>query len=200
MTKIQRLAALILGSIAIDIALSCAGQSLSPIAHADDPPSSSGSRLHAVFTVTTSDDGANAKQFAGWFDSTLGVRCAFATYADGTSRCMPSGADVAPTVSPLAFVDSACQLPIGEVSGSACIVPKFVGFAQTTGATCSSATTTTLWRAAEIAPPTAFYQMIGTSCTLSSSAWGPETGHVFAASAIIQPGELQSGTVTTVTE
>jgi hypothetical protein len=64
----------------------------------------SGTRLHAK--VGTTVDGAS--WVAGWYDTQLGIDCAFQVASDGLTRCMP-----ATIVSgPLVYADDLCTQPI----------------------------------------------------------------------------------------
>lgn len=69
---------------------------------------SSGTRLKARWT--TADDGA--KQFRGFWDSQRETECYFQGASDGTTRCLPAGISIHPSL----YADAACtkRIAYGE--------------------------------------------------------------------------------------
>jgi hypothetical protein len=77
----------------------------------------SGSRLRARFY----DGGGGALLFRGWFDSELGLPCAFTRTPNGPMRCLPAG-------QPAVFSDSTCTMPVWGISNTAFqgTLPRYV--------------------------------------------------------------------------
>ena len=163
---------------------------------ANADPATSGTRLHAVYEVTTSDDGATNKAFVAWHDSTLNVDCTFQTYSDGSSRCVPT-TDVATSVG--FFADAGCTLPL--TFSTTCSTAEYVE--QTTASSgCPATYGYKLWHAKAVTGPTMYYVQSGTTCS-SDGAWpySATPGYTtFVATAVVAPSELQSGTVTRLVE
>jgi hypothetical protein len=83
---------------------------------ADDDTQQSGARLKA--TYLEADDGS--RQFLGWRDTLREVDCSFAVAADGTWRCLPSGADAGRF-----FADASCTQRLATVPRGCTQPPAF---------------------------------------------------------------------------
>lgn len=83
----------------------------------------SGSRLRAE--VLQGADGSS--QFAGWYDTTLGVECHYVVAADGETRCLPRVAG-----SPV-FTDPECQRRAVLILAQLCVpaAPRFLTITET---------------------------------------------------------------------
>lgn len=177
--------------------LNAADSVSTPDANAD--PATSGTRLHAVYQVTTSDDGATNKYFTAWHDSTLNVDCTFVLYADGSTRCVPT-TSVATAVG--YFADAGCTLPL--TFATTCSTATFIqNVSLTTATSCVAGTYTyQLWHAKTTSAPTTYYSGSGTTCTQVTTPW-PYSGSTyttFVATAVVAPSELQNGTITRLVE
>jgi hypothetical protein len=114
-----------------------------------DELTQAGTRLKPQIYQST--DGA--RQFVGWWDSTLQTACAFGTASDGVTRCLPTGTPPNYGNDGI-FSDSACTMPLALTLPSSCSSPQYAaGPAATTcppaGPTfykvLGKATSTTVW-------------------------------------------------------
>lgn len=76
------------------------------------PVYASGPRLKR--RIITGSDGS--KDFAGWYDSQLGVNCAWGVAEDGTKRCLPDAWDLSGYQ---AFSDANCTMPLAFIKDPA---------------------------------------------------------------------------------
>jgi hypothetical protein len=76
----------------------------------------SGSRLLPLYLA--GEDGS--RQFAGWFDTARGERCAYAIGGDGAMRCLPAD----DTVQAELYADAGCTRAIASLP--ACPIPKYL--------------------------------------------------------------------------
>lgn len=89
-------------------------------------PYTSGSRLQAMTTTLTGDDGSEVNLPDGFYDTQLGTKCSLATAADGARRCLP--------ISALCYgfySDAGCSSPVASIPCSA-PQPKYA-YAQDAG-------------------------------------------------------------------
>jgi hypothetical protein len=232
MKKPSLVAAIVVGSIAVHVVAACTASVVgtqsnssagdaglvdamldafldvsTPDALADPTGSTttSGSRLRARYTVTTSPDGAASKVFVGWHDTTLDVDCVFLTADDGSLRCVPSGAG-AQIVSPSEvdfstfFSDAACKsaMAVSNISTFFGCAPFLVSIAGGSIGSCTSGSVSyTTYRQTTATLPTTIYTIDSTgACTPQA---GPTSGSV-ALITRVPAAQMQTATVTTVVE
>ena len=88
-----------------------------PVPTASADSTQSGSRLKAMYNVGS--DGS--KVFASLHDSQLNVDCSFGGASDGSTRCLPSGAQVGGEF----FSDPQCSQALGFVGSQGCVTPVY---------------------------------------------------------------------------
>jgi hypothetical protein len=158
-----------------------------PVPDALADVSQSGSRLKAQYYAGA--DGSRA--YAGMYDTTLKTPCAFATAADGSSRCLPAGAgSIAATDT---FSDSSCTQPIYAAPMGCTQAPSFI---STVSASCSGAATFHVYPKGSVYTPGAnVYVKAGNACnmisTTGSTAYFVSTGSEMPSSMFVQ-GTLTS--------
>jgi hypothetical protein len=166
----------------------------------------SGTRIAARFTTTTSTsaDGAQqvTKYFAGWFDTQRNEPCSVMLASDGQQRCMPEAA----FVNGDAFSDAACTKPVIEVdldsactsdpTCSACNPPAPKYFAKGFPSSCGG---TQIFPAGAQLPLTTYYLGSPSFCSMEGV---PANALFYDASstAEITPSSFAAFTVTSQTQ
>jgi hypothetical protein len=112
----------------------------------------SGSRIKARWHAT--DDGF--RSFQGWFDSQLGVSCAWTGTADGT-RCVPTTALDSNTT----FLDAQCTRPAAVFTPTSCNATRPAYIGRTTPLSCSIQVTTVSAVGARVSASQVFTNALG---------------------------------------
>jgi len=115
------------------------------------------------------DGGGGATAFTDWFDSKLGVNCAFYTASDGKLRCLPEGSSEF-------YTDAQCTQVIGLVGCGT--PPPYVQVQKSypPGSACPSTTQTDVYAIGNGGPftPSAEWDVTSGTCTaLSSTYYAP---------------------------
>ena len=94
-----------------------------PVPTASADSTQSGSRLKAMYNVGS--DGS--KTFVTFHDTQLNADCLFGGASDGSTRCLPSGAQVTGEL----FSDPQCSQPLG-IAATGCVTPVYAVQYETT--------------------------------------------------------------------
>ena len=193
--KLEQALKLVLGSsLVYAIVAACGGGSGGhagkdgggPVHDAMADVNQSGSRLKAQYY--TGSDGSKA--FAGMYDTQTKQDCAYATAADGMTRCLPAGTHV--VASTEYYSDMGCTMPILTVP-KACMTPP--PYVTTFKAACNGAATFHVFPSgAAFTPGTDIYFGDGTACVKVKPKAGADwvsAGTEIAASTFVQ-GTLAS--------
>jgi hypothetical protein len=118
-----------------------------------------GSRLKAEYRIA--DDGSKESISGVWFDSMRNETCSFGTAADGTDRCLPTGAVAAA----LSYSDTNCTMQVVSVV-SGCAQPPYIAVPVAVSATsCSEAGGGThIYSVGAATTPAALYVSAGGMC------------------------------------
>jgi len=100
-----------------------------PVPDAAAEPAMDGSRLKAVYMVGA--DGSKQWNYL-WWDSERKEECSFASFSDGTNRCVPTASVYAASI----FSDASCSTPYFMSPTSQCTTVKY-GFITAAAPNCT---------------------------------------------------------------
>jgi hypothetical protein len=198
MRVLGRTAALVAGSFAVYLAVSCGSDPERGAAADDDagpdgaPSATSGSRLRARWRIENSPDGARRRSFAGWFDTARGEACDVVLYRDDHYRCVPS----ARLGMSIAYADSSCTQPIVSIPKNVCVGP-LPQYAAKEIYDCEK-TWTEVWRiGASTAAPAKLWAKFDVGCTETRP---PPGDFAYYEASAVAPSDLVEISVTHTTD
>jgi hypothetical protein len=183
----------------------------------------SGSRIVARFTTTSSTDGEGAqrttKTFAGWLDTQRNEPCTVTMASDGQQRCLPDALNYLDRYGVFYFSDAACTQPVVRMElgtqcppatyGYGCAVcnapvPSYASFVYPCGGTGTTPGTHLVPLGAQI-QGTVYLRFIGDppgTCTQSDTGSGATNQFAYydATGAEIPASSFAAFTVTTQTQ